>query len=79
MAVINWLRIKHTSIVQAIATVIAAGQVFDWWTLSVDQIASIMALAGILWLLIGAQTNTANLRLGDKAFVGPSGVTRGNR
>ena len=74
MKVVNWLRIKHTSIMAAIGVVIAAGIKFGWWTLSETQINYVMGLAGLLWLFIGQNTNTANLRISDKAWGGPSGV-----
>lgn len=72
--VIAWLRIKHTSIVQSIAAVIGAGQVLGWWSLTEDQIAAIMMLVGVLWLIIGTNTVTSNLRLTGRAFASPSGV-----
>lgn len=72
--IIAWIRLKHTSLTQAAAAVIGAGQVLGWWTLSADAVAAIMTLVGVVWLLIGANTVTSNLRLTGKAFGAPSGV-----
>lgn len=72
--IVAWLRLKHTSIIQAIGVVIASGQVLGWWTLTADQIAAILGLVGVLWLIIGANTTTSNLRLTGHAFEGPNGA-----
>ena len=72
--VIAWLRLKHTSITQAIGVVIASGVILGWWSFSKEEIAAILMLPGALWLLIGANTVTSNLRLTGKAFDSPSGV-----
>jgi hypothetical protein len=75
VSVVGWLRLKHTTVAQAVSTVIGAGQVLGWWHLGVDQLGAVMALVGVLWLLIGAQTTTANVRLTGRHLAGPTGVT----
>lgn len=72
--IITWLRVKHTTLTQAAGVILGAGQVLGWWTLTADRIGAILALFGVLWLVIGAPTNTSNLRLTGRAFASPSGV-----
>lgn len=72
--IIAWLRVKHTSITQAVSAVIGAGVVLGWWDLTAEQTGAIMTLVAALWLIVGANTVTSNLRLTGRAFDAPSGV-----
>lgn len=76
---IQFLRLKHTSITQAVtvilAAVVALGKATGWYHLPDTIVAGWGTVAAILWGLIGAQTVTSNARLVGAGRAGMSGVT----
>jgi threonine/homoserine/homoserine lactone efflux protein len=68
--VATWIQTKTVTILALVDLVANGGALWGWWTWTPEQTSWVNIVAGLVMVLFGAQTVTANKRLTGK-WLGP--------